>query len=101
MPIYQYRCRDCGDFQAMKTIADRNSPEICPSCGVIARRIVLAPNLAVMNATVRRATAINEKSRHEPKVRESHSCGSGCGCGPKSTKIRPDRKRETGVGVLA
>ncbi len=100
MPIYDFNCQHCGDFQAMLTISERNDPTRCPGCARTARRLVMAPNLAVMNPVARKASAINERSRHEPRIRESHTCGSGCGCGT-STKIRPARKRDTKLGVLA
>ncbi|MES2659862.1 MAG: FmdB family zinc ribbon protein [Verrucomicrobiota bacterium] len=97
MPVYDFTCDDCGDFREFLAIDQRNDPTPCPSCCKIGRRLILAPNLALMNPIARRATAINEKSRHEPRVSNSHSCGSGCGCG---TKIRPARVRETKLGQL-
>ncbi len=97
MPLYDFTCFDCGDFSAFRSIAERNDPEFCPVCSSIARRRILAPNLSMMNPMVRKASAINEKSRHEPRIRDAHSCGSGCGCG---TKIRPGRTRETKLGKL-
>lgn len=98
MPLYDFSCGDCGDFTAFKSMEGRNEPTPCPSCSEMARRLILAPNLAMMNPMVRKASAINEKSRHEPRVSNSHSCGSGCGCG---SKIRPQRTRETKLGKLA
>lgn len=100
MPIYDFHCRGCGEFRAMLPISRRNDPMACPDCAGIASRLVMAPNLATMSPLVRKASAINERSRHEPRVRESHSCGSGCGCGT-GKKIRPERKKETKLGVLA
>ena len=97
MPVYDYTCADCGDFREFRGIDQRNDPQPCPMCAKIARRMILAPGLALMNPIVRKANAVNEKSRHEPRVRESHSCGSGCGCG---TKIRPNRVKETKLGKL-
>ena len=97
MPVYDFTCEDCGDFSEFLPIERRNEPIPCPSCEKNGRRLILAPNLALMNPLRRRATAINEKARHEPRVSTGHSCGSGCGCG---TKIRPVRTKETKLGVL-
>jgi len=97
MPVYDFTCSDCGDFRALLTIVERNEPTSCPSCDRVGQRLILAPNLALMNPIKRKATAINEKSRHEPRMSTGHSCGSGCGCG---TKIRPSRTKETKLGVL-
>lgn len=100
MPVYDFHCQDCGDFRELLTIDERNDPVACPSCSQIARRLILAPNLALMNPLGRKAAAINEKSRHEPRVSGGHSCGSGCGCGTSSTKIRKNRVKETKLGTL-
>ena len=100
MPVYDFACQDCGDFREFLAIDERNNPVPCPSCSRIARRVILAPNLALMNPVGRRAAAINEKSRHEPRVSGGHSCGSGCGCGSGATKIRKNRVRETKLGTL-
>lgn len=97
MPVYDFSCPDCGDFRALLTIEGRNDPTPCPSCSRAGQRLILAPNLALMSPIKRKASAINEKSRHEPRISTGHSCGSGCGCG---TKIRPVRTRETKLGVL-
>jgi putative FmdB family regulatory protein len=99
MPVYDFTCVDCGDFTEFLTIEERNRPVACPSCSNAARRLILAPNLALMSPVVRKASAINEKSRHEPRVNTAHSCGSGCGCG-SGTKIRKNRVRETKLGQL-
>ncbi len=97
MPVYDFNCPECGDFRALLTIDERNDPTPCPECSRVGQRLILAPNLALMNPIKRKATAINEKSRHEPRISNAHSCGSGCGCG---TKIRPARVRDTKLGQL-
>lgn len=101
MPVYDFHCSHCGDFRALLAIDERNAPTPCPECSRIGQRVILAPNLALMNPVTRKAHAVNEKSRHEPRTSSSHSCGSGCGCGAtKDRKIRPTRTRETKLGVL-
>lgn len=99
MPVYDFTCRDCGDFRELRTIAERNQPCACPTCKKAAKRMILAPGLALMNPGLRKAHGVNEKSSHEPKIRESHSCGSGCGCG-SVTKIRKNNVKETKLGKL-
>jgi len=47
MPVYDYVCDDCGGFDAMRRIAERDDPLRCPRCGADARRVtVCAPALA-------------------------------------------------------
>lgn len=97
MPLYDFMCAECGEFTAFLAIDERNNPTQCPDCLCLGQRLILAPNLALMSPYTRKAHAVNEKSRHEPRTSTAHSCGSGCGCG---TKIRPTRTRETKLGVL-
>lgn len=97
MPVYDFTCAECGDFREFLSIDQRNEPTACPSCDRIGRRVIRAPNLALMNPNMRKAHGINEKSRHEPRTSQSHTCGGGCGCG---TKIRPARMKDTKLGQL-
>lgn len=99
MPVYDFTCRDCGDFRELRTIAERNEPALCPLCTGQAQRLILAAGLALMNPFLRKAHGVNEKSRHEPKIRDSHSCGSGCGCS-SGPKIRNNKIKETKLGKL-
>lgn len=82
MPLYDFECQECGPFVTFKGIEQRNHPAFCPECNRVSRRLVSAPNLALMPASRRKAHTINERSCHEPRVRRSHTCGTGCGCAP-------------------
>lgn len=97
MPIYDFACNNCGTFRIFLTVEGRNQPVACPSCLGSGKRLILAPNLAMMNPNTRKAHCINERSRHEPRVSQAHTCASGCGCG---SKVRPARTRETKLGKL-
>lgn len=47
MPVYDYLCDDCGVFDAMRRIAERDDAVQCPRCGADAQRVtVAAPALA-------------------------------------------------------
>jgi putative FmdB family regulatory protein len=79
MPTYDYMCADCGSFEAIRRIADRDAPAVCPQCGSQATRVMIyAPFLADMSSDVRHAMATNEKARHEPKLSSQHPKGCGC-----------------------
>ncbi|MBI1175709.1 MAG: zinc ribbon domain-containing protein [Sideroxydans sp.] len=81
MPIYDYQCADCGKFEAMRRIENRDAPAVCPHCGMRAERVlVAAPNLPIMASNVRHAMATNERARHEPKSSSSSRHPRGCGC---------------------
>lgn len=100
MPLYDFECECCGSFQEFRSIEERNEPLLCPYCELESRRLILAPNLALMSPVRKHAYATNERSRHEPKMSTAHNCNSRCGCGTKGQKIRPDRVKETKLGKL-
>ena len=63
MPTYDYRCADCGGFDALRSVAQRDLPLPCPDCGAAAERVMSsAPRLALMADGTRRAIATNERA---------------------------------------
>jgi putative FmdB family regulatory protein len=84
MPTYDYACSDCGGFDALRSLADRNQPATCPDCGGASpRAFATAPRLALMDGGTRSAMATNERARHEPQrsgdyARLKHPAGCGC-----------------------
>lgn len=87
MPMYDYMCEDCGiSFTELRPVAAYREPHPCPSCGASAPRVVGAPHLNTMPAALRAAYQTNERSAHEPRVREGHRCGPGCSHGSASEK---------------
>jgi len=42
MPVYDYLCTDCGVFDAMRRIAERDDALPCPRCGTDAQRVTVA-----------------------------------------------------------
>jgi putative FmdB family regulatory protein len=90
MPTYDYECVDCGSFDALRSMADRNQPAECPGCGSAADRVmVAAPRLAQISDQQRSAMATNERARHEPASsrddgRYRHRAGCSCCSSVKS-----------------
>ncbi len=84
MPTYDYACRDCGGFDAIRNLSQRNEPAACPACTQASSRVfVAAPQLSLMHGDTRTAMATNERARHEPKssseyMRLKHPAGCGC-----------------------
>lgn len=89
MPTYDYDCPNCGGFDALRPIADRDQPSACPDCGKASPRVLTAaPRLALLGGDLRQALDRNERARHEPMsskavqpaghARLKHP--SGCGC---------------------
>lgn len=100
MPVYEYLCDGCGsDFTALRPMSQSSQPHPCPDCGGEAQRALLsAPAYAGMPAADRKAHAINERARHEPRssAQLGHKHGPGCGCGSgvsKATAVAPDGKK--------
>lgn len=80
MPTYDYQCEAHGSFSALRSIAQRDAPCLCPQCGTPASRVLIAaPTFADMAGEVRQAHATNERARHEPKL-ASRTHGPGCSC---------------------
>ncbi|MEB3294393.1 MAG: zinc ribbon domain-containing protein [Synechococcales bacterium] len=46
MPLYEYLCEEgCGQFEAWKSIAERDQRVACPHCDQAARRIFSPPRV--------------------------------------------------------
>ncbi|AVS65129.1 FmdB family transcriptional regulator [Paracidovorax avenae] len=89
MPTYDYHCADCGGFDALRSLAQRNEPAACPECGAPSPRVFAsAPRLACLGPEQRRAHDTNERARHAPRSSRDAEAGSygrlrhpaGCGC---------------------
>ena len=95
MPVYEYKCDDCGVFETiapMKAFAD---PCDCPDCGLTAPRVMLSvPHIAGLSWSIMRAHETNERSADSPKKLSSHGPGCCCCSGVKkknsTTLHRPD-----------
>ncbi|MBB4842687.1 putative FmdB family regulatory protein [Paucibacter oligotrophus] len=87
MPIYDYRCRDCGLFDALRPMAERDRPAPCPGCAEPSERAwVEGSRLREMAPARLLAMAGNERAAHEPQrsadyTRLRHPAGCGC-CQP-------------------
>ncbi len=64
MPLYEYRCESCGDFEAWRRMAELEKPMGCPECGAIAQRLFSPPSVNLNSGSVR-------ISKGEPRLVES------------------------------
>lgn len=96
MPIYEYQCVECGNFTGWAPMSQAMSPVPCPVCADPGERVLSAPNLARVNADVRKAMSRNERAAHEPKaVRRGCGCAGTHTCHSKTRTekyIEPERK---------
>jgi putative FmdB family regulatory protein len=86
MPLYDYQCPDCGVFDDFRSASRAAEPAKCPRCGFGSPRVIRAPQLLEMNASLRTAHEVNERSAHEPRFsnpesrEHRHDHGPGCSC---------------------
>jgi putative FmdB family regulatory protein len=73
MPAYEFACAGCGPFEVVRPMAAAAEPVRCPSCGGDARRVFSAPGVPLLEAPMRRARDLEERSAHEPQVVASKS----------------------------
>lgn len=92
MPTYDYACGQCGPFEALRSIAQRDAPALCPHCGTSSERVLIgAPRLSILSAYNRQAISTNERASHEPLssksyVPKTHPSGCSCCSGSKKSK---------------
>jgi putative FmdB family regulatory protein len=73
VPLYDYQCEDCGAFSAWRSMREAGQSVACPRCQQGARRVISAPNVAVLSKPTRMAWERNERSAHAPQmVRREH-----------------------------
>lgn len=85
MPLYDYACSDCGDFEAWRKMAEVSNPMLCPQCNVVAKRIFTAPNIS-LNST---SLTAKIKGTSEPRLvqRRQNSSPSS----PKNQSVQGGR----------
>ncbi|PSB00580.1 FmdB family zinc ribbon protein [Merismopedia glauca] len=70
MPLYEFKCHDCGIFDAWRSLAESNHPANCPTCEQPAKRI-FSPPTALLSGSLRLKTENPEpqlvKRDREPK----------------------------------
>lgn len=65
MPLYEYRCNSCGEFEAWRTMAEYNAPLNCPQCTQTAVKIFSAPNINLNSGSL---SAIAKSESSEPRL---------------------------------
>jgi putative FmdB family regulatory protein len=83
MPIYEFRCDDCGTpFEALIRPGHRDDA-VCPRCnsGRLVREMsVFAARSGNGDATHAAASAITSNGGGTPRMGGGGCCGGGCGC---------------------
>jgi len=99
MPLYDYRCEECGTFSAFRKMSESVNPVDCEFCGESSPRIITAPNLALVDKATRVAHERNEKSVHQPKQTRRSSCGCSGSHTCKPSNSNEDKSNSTNKGA--
>ncbi len=63
MIMHDFRCKDCGRFEAL--VHKDDTEESCPDCGQLCARIMSAPRVGLYNNPAVRSQALKRRSeRH-------------------------------------
>lgn len=68
MPLYEFRCENCGPFECRRPFDEAGVPMICPKCQAVARRVYTTPGLVKTPPALAQALYRAEKSAYEPEV---------------------------------
>jgi putative FmdB family regulatory protein len=79
MPLYEFRCDDCGVFDEWRRMAECALPAQCPDCQTPAKRIFSAPALLTGSLRTKRENSSPELVKREkiPAPARVHSHGGG------------------------
>lgn len=83
MPLYDYRCSPCGDFEAWRTMAEVSTPMPCPECSEIAKRVYTAPNVSLSSGSLMASAKVGAEPRlvkrqaQAPRQRTSQAVRGG------------------------
>jgi len=65
MPLYEYCCNSCGEFEVWRSLAEYNVPVNCPNCAQTAQKIFSAPNVNLNSGSL---SALNRSESNEPRL---------------------------------
>ena len=81
MPLYAYKCDDCGPFDKFRRMAEVGNPMPCPECETIATRVFTPPSVNLNSGSLFKRAASQEprivKREGEPVKPQNQSPRSG------------------------
>lgn len=93
MPTYHYRCATCGGFDLLRTVAGRDDPARCPSCGATSSRVVTSAHFARATPSLDRAMTTAGRSAATPGVTTQIPPAVGTATTPPRTSGYPPLPR--------
>jgi putative FmdB family regulatory protein len=80
MPVYAYKCLDCGsDFERLRGISSSDSELECSSCGKVGTAKRKLSTFAAISRTADGVTRPVNTYNNSPS-NNGGCCGGGCGC---------------------
>lgn len=64
MPLYEFKCENCGTFEEWRSMSAASEPMLCPICETVAKRIYSVAGLMMTPHSLR--TRIEQSA--EPRV---------------------------------
>lgn len=89
MPIYEYRCEKCGDFEANQRISDAPL-ERCPTCRRKVRRLISATSFQLKGSGWYVTDYARSGGGKDDKKKGADSSGSDA-----KSEAKPDAKSDT------
>ncbi|MEU5841956.1 zinc ribbon domain-containing protein [Rhodococcus sp. NPDC047139] len=68
MPLYEFRCAECGPFDLSVPMSEVSASTRCPQCGGHARRLLTPPRLGRGGSTAMRLHDATARTASEPDV---------------------------------
>ncbi len=65
MPLYDFRCKTCGEFDAWQTLAELDHPMKCPTCQASTCRLFSAPNINLSSGKLKN---LDRQTSSEPRL---------------------------------
>ena len=79
MPLYEYRCPQCGPFDLRRAVEEASAPLSCPTCDAPVRRVYTAPGTATLNGPLSGAAAAERARVDRARSGEPVVTGPGRG----------------------
>jgi putative FmdB family regulatory protein len=68
MPIYDFQCNSCGEFEAWRTFDELNIPAFCPICETEAKRLFSPPMVNLNSGSL---SSLGQQETKEPRLVKS------------------------------
>jgi putative FmdB family regulatory protein len=87
MPIYEYRCQQCGhEFEVLQKVSDP-APKKCPKCGNLNLKKMVSNTSFQLKGTGWYVTDFKDKQSKKPEIKETQ--------GTKEAKEKKDKKEKS------